>query len=193
MSSPVSIAETKALLKETLRQFEDFPTKGILFEDILPIFKSPKTFQSLIDAIKHQIEANFSTPESKPDVVVGLDARGFLFGPTLALQLGAAFVPVRKQGKVPGPTVEAEFEKEYGKDVFVMQADAIKAGQKVIIVDDIIATGGSAKAAGQLVTKLGGEILEYVFILELDFLHGRDQLNAPVYTLLSGQPEKLGS
>ncbi|KAK9356914.1 phosphoribosyltransferase-like protein [Lipomyces doorenjongii] len=193
MSSPVSIAETKALLKETLRQFEDFPTKGILFEDILPIFKSPKTFQSLIDAIKHQIEANFSTPESKPDVVVGLDARGFLFGPTLALQLGAAFVPVRKQGKVPGPTVEAEFEKEYGKDVFVMQADAIKAGQKVIIVDDIIATGGSAKAAGQLVTKLGGEILEYVFILELDFLHGRDQLDAPVYTLLSGQPEKLGS
>ncbi|KAK9386471.1 phosphoribosyltransferase-like protein [Lipomyces mesembrius] len=193
MSSPVSIAETKALLKATLRQFEDFPTKGILFEDILPIFKSPKTFQSLIDAIKHQIEANFSTPGSKPDVVVGLDARGFLFGPTLALQLGAAFVPVRKQGKVPGPTVEAEFEKEYGKDVFVMQADAIKAGQKVIIVDDIIATGGSAKAAGQLVTKLGGEILEYVFILELDFLHGRDQLDAPVYTLLSGQPEKLGS
>ncbi|KAK9371199.1 phosphoribosyltransferase-like protein [Lipomyces kononenkoae] len=193
MASPVSVEDTKALLKATLRQFEDFPTKGILFEDILPIFKAPQTFQALIDAIKHQIETNFSTPESKPDVVVGLDARGFLFGPTLALQLGAAFVPVRKKGKVPGPTVEAEFEKEYGKDVFVMQADAIQPGQKVIIVDDIIATGGSAKAAGQLVNTLGGKILEYVFILELDFLHGRDQLDAPVYTLLSGQPEKLGS
>ncbi|KAK9239087.1 phosphoribosyltransferase-like protein [Lipomyces kononenkoae] len=193
MSGPTSVEDTKALLKATLRQFEDFPAKGILFEDILPIFKKPHVFQGLIDAIKHQVETNFSTPESKPDVVVGLDARGFLFGPTLALQLGAAFVPVRKKGKVPGPTVEAEFVKEYGKDVFVMQADAIEPGQKVIIVDDIIATGGSAKAAGQLVNMLGGKILEYVFILELDFLHGRDQLDAPVYTLLSGQPEKLGS
>ncbi|KAK9476155.1 phosphoribosyltransferase-like protein [Lipomyces japonicus] len=185
-----NIGELKALLSSTLRQFPDFPSKGILFEDILPIFKNPKTFQALITALKFQIESNFSG-EARPDVIVGLDARGFLFGPTLALSLGAAFVPVRKQGKVPGEVVEALFEKEYGKDVFVMQADAITPGQKVIIVDDIIATGGSAKAAGELVTKLGGTILEYAFLLELDFLKGRDKLTAPVYTLLSGQPEKL--
>ncbi|KAK9466585.1 phosphoribosyltransferase-like protein [Lipomyces arxii] len=189
----LSMEEIKALLKSSLRQYEDFPSKGILFEDILPIFKDPKTFQALIDGLKHQIEQNFTTPEAKPDVIVGLDARGFLFGPVLALQLGVAFVPVRKKGKLPGPIVEAEFQKEYGVDVFAMQADAITAGQKVVIVDDIIATGGSAKAAGDLVKKLGGEILEYVFLMELDFLHGRDMLDAPVYTLLSGQPEKLQS
>ncbi|KAK7207343.1 adenine phosphoribosyltransferase [Myxozyma melibiosi] len=187
-----SVEDCKTLLKSTLRQYEDFPSKGILFEDILPIFQNPTTFQALITAMRLQIEQNF-TGDRKPDVIVGLDARGFLFGPTLALQLGAAFVPVRKAGKLPGPVVEAEFQKEYGKDVFAIQADAIKAGQRVIIVDDIIATGGSASAAGELVAKLGGEILEYVFLLELDFLKGREKLNAPVYTLLSGQPTKLGS
>ncbi|KAK9461095.1 phosphoribosyltransferase-like protein [Lipomyces oligophaga] len=187
----MSIEEYKTQLRAALRQFPDFPSKGILFEDILPIFKNPSTFQALITALKLQIEENF-TGESKPDVIVGLDARGFLFGPSLALALGASFVPVRKKGKLPGETVEAEFAKEYGTDIFAMQADAITTGQKVIIVDDIIATGGSAKAAGELVTQLGGTILEYAFLLELDFLKGRDKLSAPVYTLLSGQPTKLG-
>lgn len=110
------------------------------------------------------------------DVIVGLDARGFLFGPTLALRLGAAFVPVRKQGKLPGKCVTAEYMKEYGKDIFCAQHDAITTGQKVIIVDDIIATGGSAAAAGQIVKQLGGNTLEYAFMLELDFLKGRDKL-----------------
>ena len=143
--------------------------------------------------------------DNKPDIIVGLDARGFLFGPSLALRVGAGFVPVRKKGKLPGPTETASFEKEYGADFFQMQGDAIKEGQKVIVLDDIIATGmqqicsmpgvhsnfapgGSAAAAGSLVEKLGGRLLGYVFLLELDFLHGRDKLNAPVYTLLSSQP-----
>lgn len=143
--------------------------------------------------------------DNKPDIIVGLDARGFLFGPSLALRVGAGFVPVRKKGKLPGPTETASFEKEYGADFFQMQNDAIKEGQKVIVLDDIIATGmqqicsmpgvhpnfapgGSAAAAGSLVEKLGGRLLGYVFLLELDFLQGRDKLNAPVYTLLSSQP-----
>ncbi|EEP77251.1 adenine phosphoribosyltransferase 1 [Uncinocarpus reesii 1704] len=124
----------------------------------------------------------------KPDVIVGLDARGFLFGPSLALRLGASFVPVRKQGKLPGPVETQAYEKEYGTDYFQIQADAIKPGQKVIVVDDIIATGGSASAAGSLVQKLGGDLLGFVFMLELDFLKGREKLPAPVYTLLSSQP-----
>ncbi|ODQ65242.1 adenine phosphoribosyltransferase [Nadsonia fulvescens var. elongata DSM 6958] len=182
-----SITEIQELLKSQLRQYPNFPSEGILFEDILPIFRNPKAFQALVDGLKMHIEATF--PGKKIDVIVGLDARGFLFGPTLALSIGAAFVPVRKQGKQPGNCISAEYMKEYGKDVFEMQDDAIKQGQTVLIVDDIIATGGSAKAAGELVLKLGGEILEYLFLLELDFLHGRDSLTAPVYTLLSGQPE----
>ena len=120
---------------------------------------------------------------------MGLEARGFLFGPSLALRLGAGFVPVRKRGKLPGAVEEAGFEKEYGQDFFQIQADAIKTGQQVLVVDDIIATGGSAAAAGSLVKKLGGILLGYVFILELDFLKGREKLDAPTFTLLSSQED----
>lgn len=146
---------------------------------------------------------------------MGLEARGFLFGPSLALALGAGFVPIRKKGKLPGPTETAGFAKEYGTDWFEVQKDAIKPGQHVVIVDDIIATGmppaphrllrstasradrvslgGSAAAAGTLVKALGGTLLGYVFLLELDFLKGREKLDAPVFTLLSsqeGEPSK---
>jgi adenine phosphoribosyltransferase len=130
-------------------------------------------------------------PFSGVDVVVGLEARGFLFGPSLALKLGASFVPVRKGGKLPGECVSVEYGKEYGADCFEMQRDAIKVGQRVVVVDDIIATGGSAKAAGELVKMLGGSLVEYVFILELDFLKGREKLGAPVYTLLKGQEDGM--
>lgn len=160
------------LLKNKLRQFPDFPEKGILFEDILPIFADPAAFNVLISAFEKHIREK----HGQVDVIVGLDARGFLFGPTLALRLNAAFVPVRKQGKLPGKCVTAEYTKEYGTDIFCAQHDAIKPGQKVIIVDDIIATGGSASAAGQIVKQLGGHTLEYAFMLELDFLKGRDKL-----------------
>ncbi|KAJ4984718.1 adenine phosphoribosyltransferase [Stagonosporopsis vannaccii] len=189
-AASTELANLKVTLKGALRQFPDFPAPGILFEDILPIFADPSLFEALVHALELHIKQTFT---EKPDVIVGLDARGFLFGPTLALRLGAAFVPVRKRGKLPGPCETAEYMKEYGADFFQMQADAVKPGQKVLIVDDIIATGGSAAAAGTLVEKLGGNVLEYIFILELDFLKGRDKLNAPVYTLLSGQEEKLGS
>jgi adenine phosphoribosyltransferase len=190
-SPAAELTRLKSTLKASLRQFKDFPEPGILFEDILPIFASPQLHEGLLRGLELSIEQQFGASGAKPDVVVGLDARGFLFGPSLALRLGASFVPVRKRGKLPGPCETAEYKKEYGSDFFQMQADAIKSGQKVLIVDDIIATGGSAAAAGSLVKKLGGTIMGYLFILELDFLKGRDQLDAPVHTLLSGQEEKM--
>ncbi|SMR43442.1 unnamed protein product [Zymoseptoria tritici ST99CH_3D1] len=184
------LASLKSTLKGGLRQFPDFPSPGILFEDIMPLFSNHELHTNLIRALELEIAGRF---EGGIDVIVGLESRGFLFGPTLALKLGAGFVPVRKQGKLPGQCETEAFKKEYGEDFFQMQSDAVKPGQKVVIVDDIIATGGSAAAAGNLVTKLGGKVLGYVFLMELDFLKGRDKLDAPVYTLLSGQDAALGS
>jgi adenine phosphoribosyltransferase len=140
-SSASELASTKSRLKAALRQFPDFPIPGIDFVDILPIFADASTHAALIRALELQV-LQFNEGV-KPDVIVGLDARGFLFGPQLALRLGAGFAPVRKRGKLPGPTVEASFEKEYWQDYFQIQADAVKEGQNVLIVDDIIATGKS--------------------------------------------------
>ncbi|KAL6714179.1 adenine phosphoribosyltransferase [Lecanora helva] len=186
--STSELPSLKIRLHKSLRQYPDFPSPGILFEDILPLFSDPVLHEALIRALEIHITSNHNEAQ-RPDVIVGLEARGFLFGPSLALRLGASFVPVRKQGKLPGPTETATYEKEYGKDFFQIQADAIKQGQQVLVVDDIIATGGSAAAAGSLVKKLGGILLGYVFLLELDFLKGREKLDAPVYTLLSSQHE----
>lgn len=143
-AGPAELARLKVSLRSGLRQFPDFPSKGILFEDIMPLFASHSLHNSLIRALELQIADVFGTSvgeKSKVDVVVGLESRGFLFGPTLALRLGAGFVPVRKQGKLPGECVTESYQKEYGTDHFQLQADAIQKGQKVIIVDDIIATG----------------------------------------------------
>ncbi|KAJ5757077.1 uncharacterized protein N7511_007259 [Penicillium nucicola] len=183
-ASTAELASLKVRLRGALRQFPDFPSPGILFEDILPIFADPSLHEALIRSLELHIRANY---DQKPDVIVGLEARGFLMGPSLALRLGASFVPVRKQGKLPGPCETQGYEKEYGQDFFQMQADSIKPGQKVLVIDDIIATGGSAYAGGELIKKMGGDLLGFIFLLELEFLHGRDKLPAPVYTLLSGQ------
>jgi len=137
-SSAAELASLKVKLRGALRQYPDFPSPGILFEDILPIFADPSLHEALIRSLELHILENYG---QKPDVIVGLEARGFLIGPSLALRLGASFVPVRKQGKLPGPCVTQAYEKEYGQDFFQMQSDSIKPGQKVIVVDDIIATG----------------------------------------------------
>ncbi|KAH7922462.1 adenine phosphoribosyltransferase [Leucogyrophana mollusca] len=173
-------------LQSIITSHQDFPKKGINFLDIFPLLRNPVAFETLITHFVHHLTSQ-TIPKSltkKVDVVVGLDARGFLLGPIIALRLGAAFVPVRKQGKLPGQCVSATYEKEYGSDSFEMQADAIKAGQSVVIVDDLIATGGSAKAAGDLVAKQGGVTLEYLFIIELIFLKGYEKLNAPAYSII---------
>jgi adenine phosphoribosyltransferase len=135
------LASTKITLLGALREFPDFPIPGIQFIDILPLFQDPVIHLALLRALELQV-LEFGE-NAKPDVVVGLDARGFLFGPSLALRLNASFVPDRKQGKMPGPCVTAAYEKEYGTDFFQMQEGAVKPGQKVLVVDDIIATGES--------------------------------------------------
>lgn len=136
---PEEMEKTKQLVISALQYHPDWPTPGVNFIDILPIFRNPAIFASLLDVLIYQIEETF--PSNKPEVVVGLDARGFLFGPTLALRLGVPFVPVRKSGKMPGICFTEGYEKEYGRDEFQIQADSIQKNQKVLIVDDILATG----------------------------------------------------
>ncbi|EKM59636.1 uncharacterized protein PHACADRAFT_158037 [Phanerochaete carnosa HHB-10118-sp] len=173
-------------IKSLLKAHPDFPKKGIVFLDIFPVLRDPVAFETLITHFVHHLTSKTIPASSakKIDVLVGLDARGFLLGPIIAMRLGAAFVPVRKKGKLPGECVTASFEKEYGIDSFEMQSDAIKPGQSVVVVDDLIATGGSARAAGELVSKLGGKILEYLFIIELTFLKAADKLDAPLYSIV---------
>ncbi|KAH6900329.1 phosphoribosyltransferase-like protein [Thelonectria olida] len=180
-SSAAQLASAKISLRKSLRSFPDFPIPGINFVDIMPLFADPVAHATLVDALELQITEAFPV---KPDVIVGLDARGFLFGPGLALRLGVPFAAVRKQGKLPGPCATAEYVKEYGKDFFQMQVDAVREGQKVLIVDDIIATGGSAKAAADLVHQLKGEVTGYIFILEIPGLNGREKLGAAPTTIL---------
>ena len=139
-SGAPQLSALKIDLRAALRAYPDFPKPGILFEDILPIFANPELHESLITALVLHVQQSYGQTR-KPDVIVGLEARGFLFGPSLALRLGAAFVPVRKQGKLPGPTETASYEKEYGQDFFQIQKGGIEPGQQVLIVDDIIATG----------------------------------------------------
>jgi adenine phosphoribosyltransferase len=148
-ASASELASTKISLRAALRQFPDFPIPGIDFVDILPLFASHSLHTSLIRALELQVL--LFNNGVKPDVIVGLDARGFLFGPSLALRLGASFAPVRKRGKLPGPTKEAAFEKEYGQDFFQIQSDAIAKGQKVLVVDDIIATGKQERRPARLI------------------------------------------
>lgn len=138
-STAAQLAGAKVTLRNNLRSFQDFPIPGIVFVDIMPLFANPEAHATLVSALELQIKETFGN--NKPDVIVGLDARGFLFGPGLALRLGVPFAAVRKQGKLPGPCVTAEYVKEYGKDFFQMQEGAIREGQKVLVVDDIIATG----------------------------------------------------
>ncbi|KAH3676109.1 hypothetical protein WICMUC_002406 [Wickerhamomyces mucosus] len=188
-NSSEEIAEIANELKNALHQYPNFPSEGILFEDFLPIFRSPILFKKLIKAFKLHLLQTF--PDIKIDYIVGLESRGFLFGPSVALELDCGFVPIRKQGKLPGNLAKATYVKEYGEDVFEIQLEAIPEGSNVIVIDDIIATGGSASAAGELIKKVGANLLEYDFVLELDFLKGKEKLSAPSFTLLSGQTEKL--
>ncbi|GAA5849299.1 hypothetical protein JCM8547_006507 [Rhodosporidiobolus lusitaniae] len=179
-------------LKSQLGVHPDFPKKGIVFLDVFPLLSNPVTFETLLTHFLHHItsvtlprlRAETGDPNAKIDTFVGLDARGFLFGPTLALRLGAGFVPVRKQGKLPGKCFQATYEKEYGTDIFEMQEGAIKKGANVVVIDDLIATGGSAGAAAELVAKAEAKIVENLFVVEIDFLKGAEKLSAPTYAIV---------
>ncbi|ORZ35250.1 adenine phosphoribosyltransferase [Catenaria anguillulae PL171] len=167
-------------VRTAITAIPDFPLPGILFRDLFPVFRDPLALEALVS---HLVTHLLSLP-TKPDLIVGIDARGFLLGPILALRIGAGFAPVRKRGKLPGEVVSTTYEKEYGPDVVEFQKDAVKKGMNVVVVDDLIATGGSAKAAGDLVGQLGGKVLEYLFVIELEFLQGRKVLDAPVYSAI---------
>ncbi|GAA5974484.1 hypothetical protein JCM11641_003247 [Rhodosporidiobolus odoratus] len=179
-------------LHSQLGVYPDFPKKGITFLDVFPLLQNPQTFETLLTNFLHRltsvtlpkIREQTGNPNAKIDVFVGLDARGFLFGPSLALRLGASFVPVRKQGKLPGKCLQATYEKEYGTDIFEIQEEAIKEGQNVVVIDDLIATGGSAGAAQELIQKSGGKVVDNLFVVEIDFLKGREKLSADTYALI---------
>ncbi|GMM30728.1 adenine phosphoribosyltransferase [Martiniozyma asiatica (nom. inval.)] len=188
MSNNLELQSLAAELRGALHQYPNFPTEGILFEDFLPLFRSPQLFNKLVIAFKMYIEQNIS---ETIDYIVGLESRGFLFGPTLALALNAGFIPIRKAGKLPGDLYKVGYTKEYGEDFFEIQKESIPEGANVLIVDDILATGGSAGAAGKLIQLCKGNILGFCFVMELDFLKGRDTLPASTFTLLKGQPESL--
>ena len=166
-------------LKKLIREIPDFPKKGILFYDITTLLKDKLGFATLIDAL-----AEYYLPK-KVDLILGMEARGFIFGPALAYRLNAGFVPVRKPGKLPAPTARVEYELEYGTNILEIHKDAVQKGQRVIIVDDLLATGGTAEATTKLATSLGAEIAGLGFVVELDFLKGRDKLRQyDVYSLL---------
>jgi len=157
-------------LKKLVREIPDFPKPGILFYDITTVLKDPAGFSTLADALARPYE------QAPPDVVVGIDARGFVFGALLAKQYGIGFVPVRKRNKLPGETVQVTYDLEYGQDSLEVHRDAIEPGQKALIVDDLLATGGTAAATCELVENLGGEVAGLAFVIELTFLKGRDKL-----------------
>jgi adenine phosphoribosyltransferase len=168
-------------LKKLIREVPDFPKKGILFYDITTLLKDKLGFARLIDALsEHYIGAGKDI-----DLVLGMEARGFIFGPALAYRLNAGFVPVRKPGKLPAETVKISYELEYGSNALEVHRDAIKKGQRILIVDDLLATGGTAAATADLASGLGAQIAGLAFVVELDFLKGREKLaKYEVFSLL---------
>ena len=166
-------------LKKYIRTIPDFPKKGIIFKDITVLLKDAARFREAIDIIGERYVGKGI------DIVASVESRGFIIGGALAYKLGAGFVPIRKKGKLPWLTYQCTYELEYGTDTLEIHQDAIKPGQRVVIVDDLIATGGTAGAVISLVEKLGGEIVELAFLVELTFLKGREKIkNYPVFTVI---------
>ena len=167
-------------LRAKIRDIKDFPTEGVLFKDITTLLKDAPAFRYVIDHLASRYQ------ESRVEVVVGVESRGFIFGGALAHQLKAGFVPVRKLGKLPGKTIEVEYELEYGRDALAIHEDAIKAGQKVLAVDDLLATGGTMAATLRLIEQLSGQVVGVAFMIELAFLHGREKLKQyPLHSLIT--------
>ncbi len=175
----VSNFEIESLVKNNIREVVDFPKAGISFKDITPLLLDPAVSQRILTAL-----IEYARPLNL-DAIVGIDSRGFLFGPSLARALDLPFVLVRKKGKLPANTIEVEYDLEYGSASLEIHKDAIKVGERVLIHDDLLATGGTAKASAQLVKQLGGEIAAFAFIVDLAFLNGAEQLKtfAPSFSL----------
>jgi len=157
-------------LKAAIREVPDWPKKGILFYDITTLLKNGPRFREAVDALIARYR------DKKIDAVVGVEARGFIFAPTVAYALGAGFVPVRKPGKLPSATYRASYQLEYGTDCLEIHQDAIESGQRVLVVDDLLATGGTAKAVAAMIERMGGKVVGLSFVVELGFLSGRARL-----------------
>ena len=157
-------------LRERIRDVPDFPTKGILFKDLMPLVADPEYFAETIRRL-----ARWARPR-EPDLILGAEARGFIFGGALAYELGSGFVTARKPGKLPRETIEATYDLEYGEDSLQIHRDSVPPGARVVVLDDVLATGGTAKAKIELVEELGGVVAGALFVIELTFLNGRERL-----------------
>lgn len=174
-TTPVTAAD----IRDAIRNVPDFPKPGIQFKDITPVLANPRLLAGAIDLLVAP------HPPGSVDAVVGIDARGFIFAAAAAVKLGAGFVPVRKHGKLPYQTIEQSYDLEYGSNTIAIHVDAVKPGSRVILMDDLLATGGTAAAAAALLQKVGAKILEVSFMIELSFLHGREKLkDYPVRSLV---------
>jgi len=167
-------------IEKFIRNIQDFPKPGIGFKDITPLLNNPKAMASCLDLLISNLA------DKKIDKVIGVESRGFFFGTLIAQKLNAGFIPVRKPNKLPFDTISASYELEYGSDTLEIHVDAIQKGDRVLIHDDVLATGGTAKAVCELVEKLGGEIIQCNFLMELSFLNGRDNLpNKEIFAVLT--------
>lgn len=164
-------------VRTAIRDVPDFPKPGILFKDITPVLSDPVLFKLVVDAFAARLK------QKSVEKIAGIESRGFIFGAAVACQLGVGFVPVRKKGKLPYKTIEQSYELEYGTATLEIHEDAFRAGERVAVVDDLLATGGTAKAAATLIEKLGANVVELDFLVELAFLKGRDKLTR--YTLFA--------
>ncbi|XP_069757359.1 adenine phosphoribosyltransferase isoform X2 [Narcine bancroftii] len=173
--------EKLRLVRGSVQTFLDFPKPGITFLDILPILKDPRAFNAVIDLLEDHLKRKFL----QMDLIVGLDARGFFFGPSLAQRLGIGFVPIRKKGKLPGKIFSISYNLEYGEAELEIQIDSVKSQQKVVILDDLIATGGTLRAAYDLMKKIGADVLECLVVIEIKDLNGTEKLNCvPFHSLV---------
>lgn len=169
-------------LKQFVREIPDFPKPGILFYDITTLLQNGEAFRQTVEAFAR------AYGEQKIDTVVGVEARGFIFAAAVAFRLGTGFIPVRKPGKLPYRTVRKTYQLEYGSDTLEMHADAIRPGSRVLLVDDVIATGGTARAVADMIREQGGQVAGVGFVLELEFLHGRKALDGyEVFSILKYQ------
>lgn len=165
-------------LKSLIRDIPDFPKKGVIYKDITPLLKEGESFKKIVDTLAERYK------DRRIDYIASIEARGFVFGSALAYRMGKGLIPIRKKGKLPYKTMSVTYDLEYGTDTLEIHEDAVKKGDRVLIVDDLLATGGTAAAACDLVKKTGGEIEEISFVIELEFLKGRDKLkDYPVFSL----------
>ena len=165
-------------LKDHIRSIPDFPKPGILFYDISTLLQHAEAWKATVDRLAEEIYPY------KPDRLIGVESRGFLVAAPLAVRLGIGFTMVRKQNKLPGETISFTYELEYGSDTIEIQSDALQEGQKVVLMDDLLATGGTAAAAVELLRSVGGDVVASAFIIELNFLNGRNKLDVPVHSLI---------